>query len=512
MKKLIFVFYFLTIHLNSQEFTVASYNVENLFDLKYDGTEYKQFQPNTKSWNKKLLNIKLKKISKTIKDLDADILALQEIESQKAFDLLLAQNPQYSYGYFMKNIQASVGLGILSKYKIINNKTIKINDFDKYSRPILSTTIKIKNKKFIIYNNHWQSKRAGESKRTRYAIALKNQIESHSNDTDYILIGDFNSNYNEWKTFKYEKRLNNTYGITGINHILNTIIDNTPILQSNINKFKKRVHYNLWYELTNENRFSYKFRGDKNTPDNILLPKALFDTSNISYVRNSFKVFKPKYLYKDNKINRWNKSKGYSDHLPIIATFTTNTLLSQKEIKTYKLNSYMINHLYTLEFVDKPIKIKDTVVIYKFKKNAIVKQPNNRAIYLYGCATDLEIGMKYDLTIDTIANHFGLLEVKEISKVKKKASFENYEELHQDGNKIDIFDEKYTNEIVTNLKGRYKRGYLYLENNQRIKLYFPKRVKKPKNNSKIEVKKGHLGIYKSNVQILIHRKSDIKRL
>ena len=35
---------------------VASYNVENLFDLKSDGYRYKEYKPNTKSlWNKKTI-------------------------------------------------------------------------------------------------------------------------------------------------------------------------------------------------------------------------------------------------------------------------------------------------------------------------------------------------------------------------------------------------------------------------------------------------------------------------
>ena len=83
--KLLFLTSLFFFSLHAQDFKVASYNVENLFDLKHDGTEYREYIPNTKSnWNKKTYNIKLKNISKVINELDADIIALQEIESKKA--------------------------------------------------------------------------------------------------------------------------------------------------------------------------------------------------------------------------------------------------------------------------------------------------------------------------------------------------------------------------------------------------------------------------------------------
>ena len=64
---------------------IATYNIENLFDLKKNGHEYNEYIPNTKSnWNRKNYKIKLNNLSKVITEIDADILALQEIESIQA--------------------------------------------------------------------------------------------------------------------------------------------------------------------------------------------------------------------------------------------------------------------------------------------------------------------------------------------------------------------------------------------------------------------------------------------
>lgn len=294
---LIFFTYNLTL---AKDFTVASYNVENFFDLKYDKTEYKEFIPNTKSnWNKTTYNTKLKHIVKVINDLDKDVIALQEVESKQAFDELAKNLPQYKYSIFKKYKTSSIGLAILSKYEISDYKLIDVKH-SKVNRPILKVTLNIDNHKFIVFNNHWPSKRNEESQRVLYAQAIEEYIKNLNEDVDYVILGDLNSNYNEFETFKYSK-LNNTYDLTGINDVLNTSIKGKFISKNEILKYDKKVHYNLWLELNYNQRFSYKFRGENETPDNIVLPKALFDNKNISYVNNSFQVFKPNYLIKDGK-------------------------------------------------------------------------------------------------------------------------------------------------------------------------------------------------------------------
>lgn len=83
--------------------TLATYNVENLFDLAREGNEYEEYIPNTQSqWNQKNYAIKLANLSKAIVDIDADILALQEVESLQALKDLrfeLKRNGLY-YQYY----------------------------------------------------------------------------------------------------------------------------------------------------------------------------------------------------------------------------------------------------------------------------------------------------------------------------------------------------------------------------------------------------------------------------
>ncbi len=503
-----------TILLFSKEFTVASYNVENLFDLKYNGTEYKEFIPNSKTWNKKRYYKKLQNISKVIKALDADILALEEIETSQALKDLKYRVKIYPYSYFLKKQTSSIGVAILSKYPIISTKRIEVNPINDYARDILKATIKIDNKPIIIYVNHWRSKRARENKRIIYATAMKKEVDKLPFDTDYIILGDLNSNFDEYITFKYDRTLNNTYGITGINQVLNTSIDGNLIKKENILNYKKKVHYNLWLELDKKDRFSLKFRNNNGTPDNIILPRGLFDNKNISYKNNSFHVFKPKYLYNHNKIIRWNnyKIKGYSDHLPIIATFTTSKYNDKENISIKPIKTFSkISDLYNIDTLMKPVRLNNIVVIYKYKDNTIIKQKNNRAIFIYKIAPNLKLGYSYDIEVGGIDRYFGLKEIKSISNIIKKKRIKDIKSYYLDGRNIDIFNPKYQNEIVKNLRGTYKNNYLYVKNHKgifKIKLYFKKGVRKPKSNSKITIKSGHISVYKSKVQIVIYSSND----
>ena len=481
--------------------------------MRYDGTEYNEYKPNTKYHNNKSLNKKLLNIRKVIIDINADIIALQEIESKKAFELLKDKVKIYRYGKFLKTPQSAIGLGIMSRYPIISNKRIVVNKYDKYARYILKSTIKIEDKKLIIYTNHWSSKRAKESKRVVYATALKNEIDTLEKNDDYIILGDLNSDYNEFETFKYNKKLNNTYGITGINQILNTTIDDNFIKKQNILKYKSRVHYNLWLELTKYNRFSAKYKGHNNTPDNIIVGSGLFDNKNISYKNNSFSVFKPSYLYKNKVVFRWNKRKisGYSDHLPIIATFTTKSFINNtkdtnsNDTKTKNLKN-SIDHLYEVENVDSYL-LTNVVVIYKKDNIAIVKHTNkdSKAILIFRQNDKLQLGYSYNIVVEDIENYNGLKEIKDISYVKKVDKFDKYRELYYDATKIDLFNDKYQNQIVYNLKGKYKKGYLYFSNYKnklsKIKLYYKKGQTRPEDNKNITISYGHIGIYKSKIQI-----------
>lgn len=518
MKRIIvafFTIFLLNLSAFALEFKIATYNVENLFDLQYDKTEYEEYIPNKTNWNQEILDKKLTNISRVINDLDADIVALQEIESEASLLLLMAQTPKYKYYSFIKNPLSSIGLGIISKFEIINTKSILIDAKNTYSRPILEAILKIDNKLLKVYVNHWRSKAAGESARIPYAKSLYKQISSQNDDIPYIILGDFNSNYDEFQTFLYDKKLNNTKGITAINDILRTTIKGNFITKENISSYADDiVHYNLWLEIPDYERYNYKFRGSPNTPDSIIISSSLLNGDKISYIHNSFGVFKPEYIYKKGYIQRWtmdkkgfHKGSGYSDHLPIYASFSTNIKNNSNKSPIQKIDSSKISHLYHIESLSNQIELKNVVVLYKNGNFAIIKQQNDRAIFVYNQAKNLSVGKIYDITIDKIGKFYGQRQITNIVNIKETNSNIDIKSLFIDGNKSDLFDFALQNEIITNFQAIYSKKDLNY-NGKSIRLYAKNKNILPPQNSQVIIKKGHLSQYNNIPQIVIYSKDD----
>ena len=519
----ILILIFLSFNLFANQLKIASYNVENLFDLENDGSEYDEFIPNSKSqWNQRNFNIKFNNLIKVINDLDADIIALQEIENKELIKLLSRKLPKYKYNSFVKYNESAVGLGILSKIEIKNTRHIDIKFRTRSFRPILETTFVHENVEFKIFNNHWPSKAFGESYRVKYAKGLQDRIIKIENDYDYILLGDFNSNYDEFQTFRNSQTLNNTRNIAGINQILNTTLDEKFITYDDMQKPEKRVHYNLWLDIPTHNRFSTKFRNQNNTPDSIIIPPALFDNKKLSYIPNSFEVFKPDYLFENNKPNRWliegtkfkkiHKGEGFSDHLPIYAYFSLKkedrNLLKNISENEEPINT--ISSLYQIEKLKDPVLLENIIVLYKEDDKAIIKKENDRAIFVFKGAQSLKEGYIYDIQVNKIFTYNGLKEIKEFVIVDEKKEFENYKSLYLDGSSNDVLDFKNMNEIVTNLKGVMKNTRLYIDEKRYIKLYSKDIKLLPKNKDEVTILNGHLGVYRGNMQINIYNTTDYK--
>jgi endonuclease/exonuclease/phosphatase family metal-dependent hydrolase len=309
---------------------IASYNVENLFDLNKDGYEYKEYIPYTKSnWNKTTYKIKLQNIAKVIKGIDADIIALQEIESIQALKdlrfMLKQRGVYYQYYKIANRKNTTIKVAVLSKIPF-KSKEVFVTSSYKY-RNILELKFKIDSNEFYLFVNHWKAKSGSESKRIISAKALRKRVDEIGYDKNIILVGDFNSDYEEYKKFKRKRKLNDTNGKTGINHLLRTL---KQTQRASKTKYKYKNFYNLWYDTDIKNRYTYIFKGTKEALDNIIISQSLLDSKGMSYKHSSIHQFAPSYLFKKRYIYRWqttrkkpykHKGKGYSDHLAVVAEF-----------------------------------------------------------------------------------------------------------------------------------------------------------------------------------------------
>jgi endonuclease/exonuclease/phosphatase family metal-dependent hydrolase len=324
--------------------TAAFYNVENLFDFNLDGTEYDEFKPGWHGWSAEMQKKRLISAAKVVAAIGADAVGLCEIENENALRELAVvldnMGAPYSYSVAADANGGATTTALLSKFPIVEKRVFPV----KGSRSILEAVVARGGDTLRLFVNHWPSKRHKESARVAAAQTLRRRLDSLQAGADYLVMGDFNSNYDEYASF-HSSGHDDTQGLTGINHTMKTVAEGAhPKAPARFVCARELpacggCHYNPWLDAEESSRMSYVYRGAKNTIDNMLLPASLFDTAGYSYLPGSFHAFTWEgQLLKGGVPYRWqmyykgkekyHKGEGYSDHLPIIAKLTRSKLLS----------------------------------------------------------------------------------------------------------------------------------------------------------------------------------------
>ncbi|MBD3240198.1 MAG: hypothetical protein GF331_06395 [Chitinivibrionales bacterium] len=324
--------------------TLLAWNVENFYDLTDNGTEYPEYKPDACGWDRFTFEVKLTNTASVLAAADADIAVLCEIENDNVVEQLRGELRRrgVSYRFYASGDKPNRTTNrpvVLSKYPIVYKRGIGTVMVDGYwSRNILEVAIALGPDTLIVFANHWPSKRHPESHRVETARLLAQRLAELPPHTDYVVAGDLNADYGECETF-LTAGLDNTRGMTGINHILKTV-DSPPntfvdyVYEHQLAQCAARCHYDTWLELPETDRGCRVHRGQWSTPDHILLPPSLYDSSGISYVDNSFAVFtmgdsllrkgEPyRWVIAYRGAERFHIGRGYSDHLPITARFTS---------------------------------------------------------------------------------------------------------------------------------------------------------------------------------------------
>ena len=325
-------------------FTVAFYNVENLFDNEFDGKEYVEYRPNATNWNRQMHRIKFGNIGSVCAAVSADVLALCEVEDTDALSQLqeVLRNMDVRYPYRAINDlprTANTCTAVLSRFPVKSYRSLSVVlPSEIATRGILEADLDIDGRPLKLFVNHWPSKYHPESYRLAAADRLQGRLGELPKGTDYIVAGDFNSDYDEFATFS-TFGLNDTRGVAGLNHRLGTvrILPGGAVRPAGEREAAGGAfpsHYDLWLELPETIRMSYFYKGNRQTPDHILLPPSLYDSSGISYLDNSFASFtwggrllsygKPiRWKMRYSGKRKFHAGEGYSDHLPVYARFIT---------------------------------------------------------------------------------------------------------------------------------------------------------------------------------------------
>jgi endonuclease/exonuclease/phosphatase family metal-dependent hydrolase len=495
-------------------FTVATYNVENLFDMVYNGTEYPEYIPGKHGWTKRMAEKKRNHTAQVICDLNADIIGLQEIENETAFRALQRRLKRvgcpYPYGAVTHKKGAAIQVALLSRFPILHTRELQVSRSPRV-RNILEVQVRIRRLLLTLFVNHWKSKsRKGyESKRIAYARVLQARIAGMNREREYMILGDLNSNYDAHLTLPV--RLDDTRGRRGLTHILHTVEGRRLLTEADMVKGRRGIHYDLWEELPYPMRWSHNFYGHKSTLDHILLPSSLFDGKGIDYVNGTFRVFKRGYLFtKKGTPNHWqikggkHRGRGYSDHLPIVAQFDTVPYRIGSDTPLKKRLPGTIESLYRTEKLSHPLLLKNMVVVLKRGRYAVIKgSAGGRGIFVYGSGELLKEGRRYDLLVKEINRYHGLKEITAFSVLQERGT----ETLAPFYASLGCSRQ---NEVLHNLQGVYRNGFFYTEG-KKMAIYFKKRHITPPNGSKLKITYAHLGYYKK-LQLVVYSRKDFKIL
>lgn len=312
----------------TENYTIAFYNIENLFDIENDPlTHDDDFLPTSaKRWTSKRYQKKLLKLGTVISKIGEEdtqiapaIVGLAEVENEKVLsDLVNSKNlinEGYSYVHYDSLDERGIDVALLYKsdvFKVENSETFTVylqDEYGKqdYTRDILLVQGQLNNENINVIVNHWSSRREGEKQTEIKRIAAANVVNSvikmlkkENANAKIIVMGDFNDNPNNKSLVLLEK-------------------------ESNL--------YNPFKTVWSRDNGSLNHQFQWNLFDQVLFSTNFFDTSNSSLVFKDAQVFNSKFLtqyqgkYKGQPFRTYVGKKykgGYSDHFPVFIQFKTS--------------------------------------------------------------------------------------------------------------------------------------------------------------------------------------------
>ncbi|MBL7972448.1 MAG: endonuclease/exonuclease/phosphatase family protein [Prolixibacteraceae bacterium] len=197
------------------EYTVVSYNVENLFDTLDDPKiPDEEFLPESeKKWNSERYRKKLEDLARVIAEINPDelpeIVGLVEVENRGVIEDLIETGKLKGQGYAIVHEESPDYRGIdvaliyrKDAFTEISHEVLPVifpDDPQFKTRDILHVVGKVRNQKVHLFVNHWPSRIGGdqktEPKRVLAASVLRkkaDQIQAAEPKSKIIIMGDMN--------------------------------------------------------------------------------------------------------------------------------------------------------------------------------------------------------------------------------------------------------------------------------------------------------------------------------
>ena len=309
----------------SETYTIAFYNIENLFDIENDPfTNDDDFLPTSaKRWTIKRYQNKLMKLGTVISKIGDEetegapaIIGLAEVENQKVLmDLVRSKDlidEDYSFVHYDSMDERGIDVALLYKrdvFSVENSETFSVyleNEIglQDYTRDILLVQGQLHSEPINIIVNHWSSRREGEKETEFKRLASANKVNAiikrlkgEDINAKIIVMGDFNDNPDDGSM---------------------SLLEN----ESNL--------YNPFKTVWSREKGSLNHNFNWNLFDQILFSTNFFDIKNTNLNFSRADVFNTKFLtqyhgkYKGQPFRTYVGKKykgGYSDHFPVYIEF-----------------------------------------------------------------------------------------------------------------------------------------------------------------------------------------------
>ena len=311
-----------------QAYTIAFYNLENLFDTKdYPDTLDDDFTPKgRKNWYYKRYKRKLKKLGRVMVQLGKErsfhtpaIIGVVEVENEDVLvDLVNTnnlKNENYGIVHYDSPDERGIDVALLYKkelFEVVHSETfpLYLNDENggrDYTRDVLLVKGNLNGELVHILVNHWPSRRSGEdfteAKRIEAAKLVTNityKINSETDDAKIIIMGDFNDDPTSTSIKK---------------HLVNDTFYNP--MERLINTGEGTLSYKRTWHLFDQIIFSKNFISVKENKHSFKYAEV-FD-------KHFLKEWKGKYKGNPFRtyIGKWYQG-GFSDHFPVYVYLKKN--------------------------------------------------------------------------------------------------------------------------------------------------------------------------------------------
>ncbi|MDR0497725.1 MAG: endonuclease/exonuclease/phosphatase family protein [Treponema sp.] len=318
-------------------FTIAVWNVHNLFDGQETENKYAEFRESS-GWTQEKYQARITSISQAVlkmvleenesssKVMLPSVIGFVEVENTGVLEDLGGALSKYGYAWtaFTALPGSALGIGVLSRFPIKEAIAHSITTEKQTTpRPVLELRVEPRGKPIVFLLCHWKSKLGNDTEVLRRASARVVQrrlreLKEAEAETPVIVMGDLNENHDEF------------YRQAG----LCALLPGDPVALVQMDSFDARdflflstekpprsymeipALYSPWEDMEGG---SYFYKGEWETIDHFLLSDGLFNGTGWNYIGCRVLDHEP-FTTSGGVPNVYipRNGRGLSDHLPLL--------------------------------------------------------------------------------------------------------------------------------------------------------------------------------------------------